>query len=1431
MAEWVKAKLVEDPVVDCQLLGSTLPESSSVGWGSYWVNKDWFLNGYRIGGQRYGDGVFAHANANITYPLRKKFDVFSACVGLDDSNGACGAGVEFQVIVDGAVKYTKAKYSAEAATCFSLDTTGGETLELSSKSMGADACSEADWVNANLCISEPMKTVDCVVSNYSEFSECTTSCGTGYKTKTRNIVTSPQHGGAHCGDLYVVDECNTHACPVNCELSAWSDYTPCTKSCGIGGEQTKLRSVSRESMYGGEACAPLQDTRVCNVHACPINCLMSMFTPWGDCSQPCGVGDKNKTRTVTLAAAHGGDACPHVIEHASCNYHACEKECVLNSWGNWTDCSQSCGTGYQHRYRDYQTPLMKDKNCAHLHEVHTCNDHSCPIDCEVSAWTGWDTCTKSCGNGNHKRRRQIEVSSVFGGKACPLVSDSEQCNEQCCFGYENEGGIVGGTCQPCAAGAASAGVAVGVASVCVACPAGQYQSEAAEGHCVKCAAGTFAITAGQSSCVQCIAGTFADEGASECTSCAAGKYSHAAWSFCAACQTGQFTNSTGAAACGTCPSGQFPRAASTTCAECPSGKYHPLAYSQSLYTEGWRGEHCWTLSNCAAGEHMLEDATSGSCAACPVGQFKDIVGDWSTTCSTCATCPSGTYRSGCGAGSAGDCLTCAAGQFKASGGEISSYTQTCAPLLACTPGTFRSGHSASSLGQCTACPNGKYKYTWGSFDSKCELCQTCSPGQFLKGCGANAPGFCMGCPSGKYTKSSGHLVCDICPSGQFSFQSTDAEGTFSGPVACTVCEKGTFQVYPGGSECPLCPTGKYNENAGRTSCYGRCSEACPEGKYRDGCASTTKGTCETCAEGKYTIPFNPGCIDKDSCLPGLWRSSLTNTCEQCPGGKFKTGIGNEFCSVCDTCPGGEFRQGCGSGSAGTCEPCALGHFKESAGVWTDVCEPCPAGHFAHGTSSTECEECVKGQFATSPGTPDCELCEKGTIAAAKAATSCTDCDLGTVAIDPGSDECDDCLAGYVSTNNTLPCVECAKGQYQSAVAKTLCVACGPGYFSEVEHSSSVLNCEHCPAGKWSAIATGQCTACDKGKSMTNSTPWVGKTHEGHCENCPAGQFQEADGLTICENCPSGQWQSGTGNHTCRACVHLDSLRFDWTENMAGWKTPCVPHPLHCQHNDWATPSGEVCDKTCGDSGLLLQTRQVTQQEWGGGTACSTLDTQKFVECNRHACPVNCVMGDWHTQTSTGAEYTKCTIPCGGGTQFRTRDIVSEPRFGGASCGTEKDIVPCNVHNCTLNECSHVHCDYTPYTPTFANRTHTATFPHHFDAFHGRSSAIGAMRVRVTHDSRELNGDHHMCHFSKSLGKCQCICSHVEAEYKWLLRDRSAALGAPQSSVRHEHEDHEGFHTESFDDHDGVHTENTYDYGHVRMNHTAQQRVATPQGWL
>lgn len=632
----------------------------------------------------------------------------------------------------------------------------------------------------------------------------------------------------------------------------------------------------------------------------------------------------------------------------------------------------------------------------------------------------------------------------------------------------------------------------------------------------------------------------------------------------------------------------------------------------------------------------------------------------------------------------------------------------------------------------------------------------------------------MGCPSGKYTSTPGNLVCDICASGSYSFQSELDEGSFVGPTACTTCSVGTFVAAPGAAACANCPTGKYNENTGRTSCYGRCSEACPEGKFREGCQATSKGQCTTCPVGKFTIPFNQGCIDKSACVPGQYRDSKADTCELCPDGKFKTDFSSDFCSSCQSCPAGKFRQGCGSNSGGTCEPCALGMFKSDVGVWSAVCDKCSAGTHASGTGSSECINCQAGQYATTEGMSDCDICTKGTIAATQKATGCTTCVLGTVAPNDGSSACDKCQQGYFSTDNKEVCKACVRGQYQAYEAKTSCDNCGAGYFSEVEHSGSMLNCEHCPAGKWSAVSTGECNLCDSGKFMDGTK--TGMTHEGHCVVCAAGKFQHADGSTTCDHCPSGKWQKDTASTVCDTCVRVDSLRYDWTQNEGGWTTPCVPHPLNCQHSAWTQVTS--CSKSCTvpgtPVGTFRETRTVTEQEWGGGDSCASMPLERFIDCNSHPCPVDCVMQEY-------GGWSDCTVPCGGGTQFRTRGIASDPRFGGQVCGKLRDEMACNTNKCTLNECSHVHCDYTPYTQTRADRTHSAAFPNFYHAHHGEQTSVGKMRIRVTHDRHELHGDRHVCNFNKSLGRCQCICSHVEPEFQLLLADRNAAMTMMQNN--------------------------------------------------
>ena len=61
-----------------------------------------------------------------------------------------------------------------------------------------------------------------------------------------------------------------------------------------------------------------------------------------------------------------------------------------------------------------------------------------------------------------------------------------------------------------------------------------------------------------------------------------------------------------------------------------------------------------------------------------------------------------------------------------------------------------------------------------------------------------------------------------------------------------------------------------------------------------------------------------------------------------------------------------------------------------------------------------------------------------------------------------------------------------------------------------------------------------------------------------------------------------------------------------------------------------------------------------------------------VECNEHACPVNC-HGGW-------APWSECTAACGGGQQRREFQVLVEPQHGGGVClhqAGEKDVQMCN----------------------------------------------------------------------------------------------------------------------------------------------------------
>lgn len=176
----------------------------------------------------------------------------------------------------------------------------------------------------------------------------------------------------------------------------------------------------------------------------PVNCEVSEWGPWDECSKPCGKGTQTRKRTVLKAAQNGGTACPVLVETQDCNTQACSErvDCEVSPWSDWTPCNKECGTGTQTRKRDIiKKPQNGGTACPaqlELEETKSCNTQDCvkPVDCEVGSWSEWGACDKPCGTGQQTRSREVVKQQADGGKTCPTLTESQACNTQECAPLE-----------------------------------------------------------------------------------------------------------------------------------------------------------------------------------------------------------------------------------------------------------------------------------------------------------------------------------------------------------------------------------------------------------------------------------------------------------------------------------------------------------------------------------------------------------------------------------------------------------------------------------------------------------------------------------------------------------------------------------------------------------------------------------------------------------------------------------------------------------------------------------------------------------------------------------------------------------------------------------------------------------------------------------
>ncbi|KRZ76392.1 SCO-spondin [Trichinella papuae] len=291
-------------------------------------------------------------------------------------------------------------------------------------------CENGKCLNGTSIEEQICNGVDCSSwTSWSEWSKCSASCGNGARLRSRTCRTDqPCEGPSVDFENCIGTNCSS--------WSEWSAWSTCSRSCGVG-----KQSRNRQCKYdlSTECDGHSEELKTCNDQDCPV--LQGSWSEWSKCTEQCANSAGTRTRSRACSPDH----------HASCidsketQTEPClgKEDCpIWLSWGPWSACTVSCGSGIQTRLRtclQQETALVLLDGTALSNRCPGSNmeSRSCATEpCEENiqnedpaSWTEWTTCSATCGLGVKIRRRNCKQSMKLSFKhICKFTSDQSECH-------------------------------------------------------------------------------------------------------------------------------------------------------------------------------------------------------------------------------------------------------------------------------------------------------------------------------------------------------------------------------------------------------------------------------------------------------------------------------------------------------------------------------------------------------------------------------------------------------------------------------------------------------------------------------------------------------------------------------------------------------------------------------------------------------------------------------------------------------------------------------------------------------------------------------------------------------------------------------------------------------------------------------------------
>ncbi|MGH0170102.1 UNVERIFIED_CONTAM: hypothetical protein FKN15_062344 [Acipenser sinensis] len=259
---------------------------------------------------------------------------------------------------------------------------------------------------------------DCVVSEFSPWSACSKSCGTGLQHRTRAVLAPPMYGGSNCPNLTETRTCNNHlSCSFGEDEYKYSLKVGPWSECRLP-HQKEIRLSGRTMLDFSTESAEKNNVKpqVLNHHH---HHRYHQSKSWD-------IEIGYQTRQVRCTRSDGRNAMLSLCtqDSAPVTFESCilPRDCETSDWSPWSPCSKTC------RSVDLSPGL-----CTQDSAPVTIESCILPRDCETSDWSPWNQCSKTCRSmdlspGYRTRTRSLKQIPAGGGEDCPALEEKEACN-------------------------------------------------------------------------------------------------------------------------------------------------------------------------------------------------------------------------------------------------------------------------------------------------------------------------------------------------------------------------------------------------------------------------------------------------------------------------------------------------------------------------------------------------------------------------------------------------------------------------------------------------------------------------------------------------------------------------------------------------------------------------------------------------------------------------------------------------------------------------------------------------------------------------------------------------------------------------------------------------------------------------------------------